>query len=163
MTSKNTIKHYFENMAIACTRFAGGAPAFMLALILIAGWIVTGPIFDFSNTWQLVMNTITSIITFLMVFLIQHAQNKDSLAIQLKLNELVAAMKGASNRLVNAESLSEEELQTLKKYYDKLYQMSKKEEDFSESHSIEEAAQDHKDKLDLLGHGRNNDLPKDKE
>ena len=143
-------------MASACTRFAGGAPAFMIAFILILAWLITGPIFKFSNTWQLVMNTITSIITFLMVFLIQHSQNKDSLAIQLKLNELLAAMQGASNRLVNAESLSEEELQTLKKYYDKLYQMSKKEENFSESHSIEEAAQDHKAKLDTLESDRNN-------
>ncbi len=149
MISKK-VKHYFESMASASTKFAGGAPAFMIAIILILAWGVTGPIFKFSNTWQLVMNTLTSIVTFLMVFLIQHAQNKDSLAIQLKLNELVASMKGASNRLVNAEALSEEELQVLKQYYDKLYQMSKKEEDFSKSHSIEEATEDHKAKLDTL-------------
>ena len=83
-------------------------------------WLITGPLFGFSNTWQLVINTGTTIVTFLMVFLIQRSQNKDALAVQLKLNELVAAMKGASNRLIDVEDLSEDELAALHAHYRKL-------------------------------------------
>lgn len=106
-------------------------------------WLATGPIFHFSDTWQLVINTGTTVVTFLMVFLIQHAQNKDTRAIELKLNELVAAMPGASNRLVDIESLSEEELDTLHRYYRKLVTMAKKDAELTQSHSVEEAAARH--------------------
>ena len=88
--------------------------AFALASLTIIVWAVTGPVFGYSNTWQLVINTGTTIVTFLMVFLIQRSQNKDSLAIQLKLDEIVAAMAGASNRLIGCEDLNEEELRTLR-------------------------------------------------
>ena len=102
-------------------------------------WGVTGPLFHYSETWQLVINTGTTIITFLMVFLIQKSQNKDSLAIQLKLNELVAAHEFASNRLVNVENMTEEELLVIQKYYAKLSEFSKQEESLQQSHSIDEA------------------------
>src|SRR5213083_313353 len=89
--------------ASAATHWTGSAPAFLLACLVIIVWLVTGPIFHFSDTWQLVINTGTTIITFLMVFLIQRSQNKDALALQLKLNEVLAALEGASNRLINVE------------------------------------------------------------
>jgi len=108
---------------------------------------VTGPIFGFSDTWQLVINTGTTIVTFLMVFLIQRTQNKETTALELKLNELVAAVQGASNRLIDAEDMSERELATLHKHYEKLAQMAKKDEDIGESHSVEEAQHRHGDKL----------------
>src|SRR5438132_1295819 len=100
-----------ERFASKVTRAAGSTPSFLLACLAILLWIVTGPIFHFSDTWQLVINTSTTIITFIMVFLIQRSQNKESLAVQLKLNELIAAMKGASNRLIDVESMSEQDLE----------------------------------------------------
>src|SRR4051794_35626016 len=96
----NHKKSVLEYLAHVATRWAGSSWAFAVALGVVLVWIVTGPFFRFSDTWQLVINTGTTIVTFLMVFLIQRSQNKDSLAVQLKLNELVAAVKGASNRLI---------------------------------------------------------------
>src|SRR5881392_1734795 len=121
-----------------------GAPcAFGLALAIVVVWAVAGPLYHFSDTWQLTINTGTTIVTFLMVFLIQRTQNKDSLAIHLKLNEIVAAMEGASNRLVDAETFSEKELQTLEKYYTELAKLAKKDVNVTDSHSIEEARERH--------------------
>ena len=114
---------------------------------MIVVWLFTGPIFRFSDTWQLVMNTVTSIITFLMVFLIQRSQNKESLAVQLKLNELVAAMQGASNRLIDVEDLSERELGVLRQHFRRLVEMSRQDEDLGRSHSVEEAEQRHTFKI----------------
>ena len=91
-----------EKLSQSATRWSGGSAAFAVAFGVVLLWLVTGPLFHFSDTWQLVINTGTTIVTFLMVFLIQRAQNKESRAMQLKLNELVAALQGASNRLVNA-------------------------------------------------------------
>ena len=116
--------------------------------------MLTGPFFQFSDTWQLVINTGTTIVTFLMVFLIQRAQNKDSLAIQLKLNELVAAMQGASNRLIDVEDLSEDELTTLHRYYGRLAELAKHEADLLKSHSVEEAEEHHKYHKDQHKHGK---------
>src|SRR5919206_4663433 len=99
---------------------AGSTPAFIIAVAVVLLWIATGPLFHYSDTWQLVINTGTTIVTFLMVFLIQRVQNRDSLAVQLKLNELVAAMKSASNSLISVEDLSEEELELLHAHYRKL-------------------------------------------
>jgi low affinity Fe/Cu permease len=110
---------------------------------VVVVWAATGPIFGFSNTWQLVINTGTTIVTFLMVFLIQRSQNKDSLAIQLKLNELVAAMAGASNRLIDCEDMSEDELKTLRQHYAALVTMARKEGSLTKSHSVEEAEARH--------------------
>ena len=140
---------FFEGFSTKITRMAGGTPAFMIALALIIIWALTGPYFHFSETWQLVINTGTTIITFLMVFLIQKSQNKDSLAIQLKLNELVAAHEFASNRLVDVENMTEEELRIIQKYYTKLSVFTKEEENLQQSHSIDEAHQQHNLKKDL--------------
>ena len=115
---------------------------------MIVVWLVTGPIFRYSDTWQLVINTGTTVVTFLMVFLIQRSQNKDSLAIHLKLNELVAAMQGASNRLIDVESLTEDELIRLHRFYRHLSSMSKRDVDIGQSHSVEEADALHKRKIE---------------
>jgi low affinity Fe/Cu permease len=144
--SKKQKTYFFEGIAKRVTQLAGSSGAFLLAVMIILTWIMTGPIFNFSDTWQLVINTGTTIVTFLMVFLIQRAQNKDSRAIHLKLNELIASIKGPSNRLVDVEDLNEEELDTLYKYYRTLAAMSKKEKDLSVSHSVEEAMHRHKGK-----------------
>ena len=104
---------FFERISTAVTRWTGSTPAFALAVLTILVWGVTGPFFGYSDTWQLVINTGTTIVTFLMVFLIQRSQNKDSHAVQLKLNELVAAVDGASNRLIDVEDLSEHEVELL--------------------------------------------------
>jgi low affinity Fe/Cu permease len=136
----------FERLSYAATSFTGSTAAFILALSIIVIWIVTGPVFNFSDTWQLVINTGTTIITFLMVFLIQRSQNKDSHAVHLKLNELIASLKGPSNRLIEIEALSESELDILSKYFHKLSEMAKKEMDLSQTHSIEEAEGLHQSK-----------------
>jgi low affinity Fe/Cu permease len=135
--------NFLERFAAAATRWTGSTFAFLAAALIIIVWIVTGPLFHFSDTWQLVINTGTTIVTFLMVFLIQRAQNKDSMALQIKLNELIAAMDGASNRLIAAEDLSEEELRTLQSHFERLAEMAKKERRLTESHSIEEAEARH--------------------
>jgi low affinity Fe/Cu permease len=133
----------FERFASSVSKAAGSTYAFSIAFAIVLVWAICGPFFGFSETWQLVINTGTTIITFLMVFLIQKAQNKDSLAIQLKLNELVASGEYSSNRLVDIESMTEEEMETVQKYYHKLNALSKKEESLQTSHSIEEAEKDH--------------------
>jgi low affinity Fe/Cu permease len=135
-----------ERASTAVARWAGGTPAFVLAASVVAAWAASGPLFGFSDTWQLVINTGTTVVTFLMVFLIQRSQNKDSMAIQLKLNELVAALKGASNRLIDIEEMSEEELKVLQHHYARLVAMAKKESDLTMSHSIEEAEARHAQK-----------------
>src|SRR3989344_7459470 len=144
MKKANSKLNFFEKFAQKATQFSGTTYAFIAAILVILIWIITGPYFGFSDTWQLVINTGTTIITFLMVFLIQRMQNKDSKAIHLKLNELVASLKGPSNRLIDVEDLTEEEIETLTKYYKKLAEMAKKETDLSVSHSIEEAKELHK-------------------
>ncbi len=113
-------KGLFEGFAEATTRWAGSSWALILAFLVILVWLTSGPFFSFSDTWQLVINTGTTVITFLMVFLIQRAQNKEALTMQLKLNELIAALKGARNRLINIEDLSEEEVIALHEQYRKL-------------------------------------------
>jgi low affinity Fe/Cu permease len=133
----------FERFATSATRWTGSTTAFICATAFVVVWFVSGPMFHWSDTWQLVANTITTIITFLMVFLIQRTQNKDAMAMQLKLNEVVAAIQGASNRLIDVEDLSEEELRTLHRHYGKLAEMAAKERRLTESHSIEEAEARH--------------------
>ena len=140
---QSTVGRAFERFSGTVARWTGSSAAFTIAFALIVVWGVTGPIFNYSNTWQLVINTGTTIVTFLMVFLIQRTQNKDSLAIQLKLNELVAALEGASNRLIDVEDLSEEELNVLRRYYARLVTMSRKDDTLTHSHSVEEAQQRH--------------------
>ena len=130
---------FFSRIATQVTHQAGSTPAFIIALSIVLIWLVTGPLFKFSDTWQLVINTGTTIVTFLMVFLIQRTQNRDSLAVQLKLNEIVAALEGASNRLISVEDLSDKELEVLHKHYQKLVEMAEEEIKITESHSVEEA------------------------
>lgn len=137
---------FFERFSSAVTRATGSTAAFIIALSVVLAWACSGPVFHYSETWQLVINTGTTIITFLMVFLIQKSQNKDSLAIQLKLNELVAAHEFASNRLVDAENMTEEEMRVIQKYYSRLSALSKKEKSLQQSHSIDEAADDSREK-----------------
>src|SRR6476659_11212889 len=110
---RTSLAEQFENLSKVITQFTGSTAAFGVALAVVVIWGVLGPVFGFSDTWQLVINTGTTIVTLLMVFLIQRSQNKDSLALQLKLNEIVAALDGASNRLVNIEDLTEAELDVL--------------------------------------------------
>jgi len=133
----------FEHLSTAVTRWTGSTSAFATALGIVVVWALLGPVFGFSDTWQLVINTGTTIVTFLMVFLIQRAQNKDALAIHLKLNELVAAMAGASNRLIEVEGLSEHELRVLERHYHELTALARKEINIAESHSVEEARSRH--------------------
>ena len=134
------------DLAGAVTRWAGSSWGFGTALAIVLVWGLSGPIFHWSDTWQLVINTGTTIVTFLMVFLIQRTQNRDGLAIQLKLNELVAAVQGASNRLIDVESLGEDELKILHSHYRKLVEMARAEADLSASHSVEEAEDRHQAK-----------------
>ena len=113
-----------EELARAVTDWSGSSSAFALAVAVIIIWAASGPYFHYSNTWHLVVNTGTTIVTFLMVFLIQRSQNKDARAVHLKLNELVAALQGASNRLINVEDLTEAEVQALHQRYERLVQSS---------------------------------------
>src|SRR5947207_7960370 len=136
---RRSLSAHFERFSRWATEWTGSTSAFLLALLSILVWGVTGPIFGFSDTWQLVINTATTIVTFLMVFLIQRAQNKDAQAIHIKLNEIVAALEGASNRLIDVEDLTEEEIGTLHKHYQKLVEMAKKDIKLTQSHSVEEA------------------------
>ena len=138
-----------EGLARWVTEWTGGSWAFAVALATIVVWGVTGPVFAFSDTWQLVINTGTTIVTFLMVFLIQRSQNKDSHAVHLKLNEIVAALQGASNRLINVEDLTETEIRLLHEHYQRLVTMAKRDVSLTESHSVEEADQRHRAKTRL--------------
>ena len=112
----NRLERFSQRVSL----WAGSSTAFGFALAFVLAWAVTGPLFHFSQGWQMVINTGTTIATFLMVFLIQRAQNKESRAVQMKLNEIVGAISGASNRLVGAEELSEDELHDLHQKYQKL-------------------------------------------
>jgi len=117
VSSQNIKAGPFEKLAVALTKFTGGTGAFILAFCIVIVWGLTR-LFNLSENWQLAINNGTAIITFLMVFLIQRTQNKDSLAVQLKLNELIAAAKGASNKLIDVENLSERDLNNLKSKQD---------------------------------------------
>src|SRR3954468_4987030 len=116
-------KNLFERFSNWATAATGSSVAFIIATSTVLIWAVTGPLFHYSETWQLVINTGTTIITFLMVFLIQKSQNKDSKAVHLKLNELLASHEGASNRMVDIEELSELDLDQLHKFYVKLSEL----------------------------------------
>jgi low affinity Fe/Cu permease len=109
-----------EELAGTVANWTGGSLAFAVAVSLIVIWAASGPYFHYSDTWQLVINTGTTVVTFLMVFLIQRSQNKDARAVHLKLNEIVAALQGASNRLINVEDLTEAEVRALHQRYERL-------------------------------------------
>jgi low affinity Fe/Cu permease len=133
----------FERFAASVTAATGSTAAFLIAVTSIIIWAATGPVFHYSGNWQLVINTGTTIVTFLMVFLIQKTQNKDSMALQLKLNELIAAHESASNRMVSIEDITEDELKVLQKYYQRLSKSSMDAESITESHSIDAANRHH--------------------
>jgi low affinity Fe/Cu permease len=141
-----SISRFFNKFSTKVTQITGRPIATILAFLLVLTWGVSGPLFDYSDSWQLFINTTTTIITFLMVFIIQQSQNKDTIALQLKLNELIACNEKASNRLVDIEDLTEEELVMLKRFYVKLSDLSEKERDLYTSHSIDEADEYHKQK-----------------
>ena len=132
-----------ERIAARVTEWVGSSKGMTAAVAVIVIWAAVGPVFGWSDTWQLAINTGTTIVTFLMVFLIQRTQNKDGLAIQLKLNEIVASMQGCSNRLIEVEDLSEEELHVLREHYRRLVEMARDDLDIAASHSIEEAESRH--------------------
>ena len=110
----------FGRFAMSTARTMGHPLAFLLAVLIIVVWAITGPFFGYSDTWQLVINTSTTIVTFLMVFLIQNTQNRDSAAVQLKLDELIRATEGAHNSLLDLEELEERELERLRAVYEEL-------------------------------------------
>jgi low affinity Fe/Cu permease len=112
-----TWSHLFSELACKTAHFTGKPLAFLTATFLVVVWACTGPLFHYSDTWQLVINTSTTIVTFLMVFLIQHTQNRDTLAVQLKLSELIIAVRGAENRLAAAEDMTEDDLERLHEEY----------------------------------------------
>lgn len=147
-------KKPFDNFSAGITKLTGSSWAFVIAVIFVLLWAVSGPIFHFSDTWQLIINTVTSVITFLMVFIIQQSQNKDTVALQLKLNELIAANSKASNRLIDVEDLTAEELQRLKRFYCELGELAERDQDLFATHSVEEAKdiqEDKKEKVNGLG------------
>jgi low affinity Fe/Cu permease len=141
MKQKKILFERFSNWATAAT---GSSAAFIIAIAAIVIWLLTGPLAKYSDTWQLIINTGTTIITFLMVFLIQKSQNKDSKAVHLKLNELLAAHEGASNRMVDIEDLTEKELDHLHNFYQQLSDLAEDEDDITCTHSIDAAGENHK-------------------
>ena len=147
MTGQKNNKSGFEKISSTVTKATGSTAAFMIAFFVIIFWILSGPLFNFSDTWQLVINTGTTIVTFLMVFLIQRSQNKDSIALHLKLNELVVASELANNRLVSIEDFSEDELKVLQKFYKHLAELTVNELSVEESHSLNNANANHQRKI----------------
>lgn len=145
----------FDNFSTAITKLTGSSWSFGVAAVFVLMWAVSGPIFHFSDTWQLVINTVTSVITFLMVFIIQQSQNKDTMALQLKLNELIAANNKASNRLIDIEDLTDAELQRLKRFYCELGELAEQDKDLFSTHSIEEAKEIQNQKQPKLSKSNN--------
>ncbi|GAB2605632.1 low affinity iron permease family protein [Spirosoma areae] len=148
LSSEPTQKGFFERFSSAVAKATGSSASFIAAFFTVIVWAATGPFFHYSEGWQLVINTGTTIVTFLMVFLIQKAQNKESISVQLKLNELIAATKGASNRLVSVENLTEQELTVLQNHYQTMAEITRQASDLRKSHSIEEAIKESAEKLE---------------
>ena len=135
---RSLVLRAFDHFASKVTRWAGSPVAFSAAFVTVLAWAATGPLFHFSENWQLVINTGTTIVTFLMVFLIQQSQNKDSVAIHLKLNELLAANRQASNRMIGIEELDEQDLEEVAAFYARLAYRAKAKGSEKEVHSIDE-------------------------
>lgn len=150
----------FDNFSTTVTKVTGSSWASIIATLLIVVWALSGPVFHFSDTWQLVINTGTSIITFLMVFIIQQSQNKDTMALQLKLNELIAASSKASNRLIDVEDLTDEELKQLKKFYCDISELAEKDNNLFVSHSVEEAKEIQKEEHKEMERSRGGSMRK---
>ena len=124
-----TNEKWFANMAQNTAKAAGSSPAFLAICLITLVWLVTGPLFHWSDTWQLVINTVTNIVSMLMVFLIQNTQNRDSSALQLKVDELLRAVRGAQNTFINLEALNQEDLEGLKRKYAKLAEVARTQSD----------------------------------
>ena len=124
----NMLVRLFNRFSKAASRLAGRPPTFGLAVILIVGWMASGPVFGFSDSWQLVVNTATTIVTFIMVFLIQNTQNRDTEAIQIKLDELIRVTEAASNALLDLEELDERTLDRYREEYEALARQSRKQQ-----------------------------------
>lgn len=135
----NSFAARFDHFSNMVTRASGSPFAFLISLCIVIVWAVTGPVFNYSDTWQLVINTGTTVVTFLMVFVIQQSQNKDSMAVHLKLNELISATQKASDYLISVEDMTEEELTIIQKYYQKMADLSKNKAQIKKTHSIDEA------------------------
>jgi low affinity Fe/Cu permease len=116
---------WFANMAQSAAKAAGSSPAFLAICLITLLWVVTGPVFHWSDTWQLIINTFTNIVSMLMVFLIQNTQNRESAALQLKVDELLRAVRGAQNSFINLEALNQEDLEGLKEKYARLAEMAR--------------------------------------
>jgi low affinity Fe/Cu permease len=131
-----------EKIARKITIWAGSSLAFIMAILIVIGWIATGPYFEWSTEHSFFINNFTTIVTYTIIFLLQRSQNKDSMAIQLKLNELIAAIEGSSNRLLNIEDLSEAEIEALRKRYKSLAHLTKDEKDKTLRHTVEEVEEE---------------------
>ncbi len=129
----------FNRFSHWVTKATGNPKAFLIAILVVMVWGVCGPFFDYSEVWQLVINTSTTIVTFLMMFVIQQSQNRDTMALHLKLNELIASNKGTSNRLIASEDLTEEELEVIKKYYKMISDKAIDKNSLFTTHSLDEA------------------------
>ena len=136
--NRSSLLTAFDRFASSVTRWAGSPVAFSAAFLTVLAWAALGPLFRFSENWQLVINTGTTIVTFLMVFLIQQSQNKDSVALHLKLNELLASDRNASNRLIGIEELDEQDLRDVAEFYVRLAARAKLAGSVKEAHSIDE-------------------------
>lgn len=146
-------KAVFYRFSTWVTKATGRPAAFLIALLSVVIWAACGHFFHYSENWQLVINTGTTIITFLMIFVIQQSQNRDTAALHLKLNELIATNKDSSNRLVASEDLTEEELETIKQYYKKISEHPENESVFT-THSLDEAEKDTAEKKEIQKAGK---------
>jgi low affinity Fe/Cu permease len=149
VSPKSPFSRSIDHLATVIVNIAGRTITVFIVFLLVLIWGTAGFYFDFSAKWELIMGTASSVVTILMVFLILKAQNKDSLSIQLKLNELVASNESASNRLVNVEGMTEDELKVIRKYYSRLSEFANKQETLQESHSIDEIHEDHAIKKEM--------------
>lgn len=129
------MKELFHKFASATSKITGSAYSFIAALLIVVVWIISGPVFNFSDTWQLVINTGTTIITFLMVFLIQNTQNRDTEVIQLKLDELIRAVKGARDDLIDLEDLTDVQVENLRKQFKSLHDQGNSSNKVEKTHS----------------------------
>ena len=149
MPQRSNFSHNIEKAASRVVLIAGRTSTVLIIFILVICWAISGFFLNFSSHWQMIIDIASSVITILMVFLILTSQNKDSLSIQLKLNELVAANERASNRLVNVEGMTEEELMVIQKYYSRLGDFAKKQDNLQQSHSIDEVHEEHTIKKEM--------------
>jgi low affinity Fe/Cu permease len=149
MKSIPSFSRFIENIASNVVNMAGRTSTVFIVFLFVLAWAISGFFLHFSARWEMIIGTLSSVITILMVFLILKSQNKDSLSIQLKLNELVASNEAASNRLVNVEGMTEDELKVIQKYYLKLSEFTKKQDTLQQSHSIDEVHEEHTIKKEM--------------